>query len=173
MHGHGDKPYLCTYDGCDRALSGNGFPRQWNLKDHMRRVHNDNGSSLNMASGSPPSGHGSHSHSTKGRKRKNKDSVDSSSSNRKHSSKAAQAESATVISQAVEQPMFEEWSSHHQALSSYLQDYNTADAFDQLQQLSAARDHLDAMGKISQKLHYSRKGHSHDAYRRSYGRHSG
>lgn len=54
MHGHGDKPYLCTYDGCERSISGNGFPRHWNLRDHMRRVHNDPGPSRSSNSGSPP-----------------------------------------------------------------------------------------------------------------------
>lgn len=39
MHGHGEKPFLCTYEGCDRGLPGNGFPRHWNLCDHMKRVH--------------------------------------------------------------------------------------------------------------------------------------
>lgn len=39
MHGHGEKPYLCTFEGCDRAAAGNGFPRHWNMRDHMRRVH--------------------------------------------------------------------------------------------------------------------------------------
>lgn len=43
MHGHGDKPYLCAYEGCERGALGNGFPRQWNLRDHMKRVHNDPG----------------------------------------------------------------------------------------------------------------------------------
>ena len=43
MHGHGDKPYFCTYESCERSVSGNGFPRQWNLRDHLRRVHNDTG----------------------------------------------------------------------------------------------------------------------------------
>ncbi|RFU34599.1 hypothetical protein B7463_g1735, partial [Scytalidium lignicola] len=45
MHGHGDKPYLCTYEGCERGQAGNGFPRHWNLRDHMKRVHNDPGTS--------------------------------------------------------------------------------------------------------------------------------
>ena len=40
MHGHGDKPFLCPYEHCDRAVAGNGFPRHWNLRDHMKRVHN-------------------------------------------------------------------------------------------------------------------------------------
>lgn len=169
MHGHGDKPYLCTYDGCDRAVPGNGFPRQWNLKDHMRRVHNDNGNSLNAVSGSPPSGHTSSAQSAKGRKRKNKDSVDSSSS-RKHASRYA-AEAAAM--RAAEQPMVDEWYEHHKALQAYLQEFNVPDAFDYLQQFTEAREHLAAIGKISQKLLSSNKASSaHDSYRRSHGHHT-
>lgn len=40
MHGHGANPHLCHFQGCDRAAPGNGFPRRWNLHDHMKRVHN-------------------------------------------------------------------------------------------------------------------------------------
>lgn len=54
MHGHGEKPFLCTYDGCDRSVSGNGFPRHWNLRDHMRRVHSDPGTAKSTASGGSP-----------------------------------------------------------------------------------------------------------------------
>ncbi len=43
MHGNGEKPFLCTYKGCERGSSGNGFPRHWNLRDHIKRVHNDTG----------------------------------------------------------------------------------------------------------------------------------
>ena len=39
MHGHGDRPHLCHYPGCDRSIPGNGFPRRYNLFDHMKRVH--------------------------------------------------------------------------------------------------------------------------------------
>lgn len=39
LHGHGDNPHLCLWEGCERAIPGNGFPRRWNLYDHMRRVH--------------------------------------------------------------------------------------------------------------------------------------
>ncbi len=39
MHGHGDKPFLCLYDGCDRSVEGSGFPRRYNWLDHMKRVH--------------------------------------------------------------------------------------------------------------------------------------
>ncbi|KAF4626101.1 hypothetical protein G7Y89_g12059 [Cudoniella acicularis] len=65
MHGHGDKPFLCTYDGCERGVPGNGFPRHWNLRDHMKRVHNDPGQAKSNASGSPPS-----SGNAQGKKRK-------------------------------------------------------------------------------------------------------
>ncbi|KAI1323262.1 hypothetical protein F5Y16DRAFT_348496 [Xylariaceae sp. FL0255] len=46
MHGHGDKPYLCSYEGCERSIIGYGFPRQWNLREHMRRFHNDKDTSF-------------------------------------------------------------------------------------------------------------------------------
>lgn len=56
MHGHGEKPYLCKYEDCDRSITGNGFPRRWNLQDHMKRVHDDLGpSSTGSASPSPSS----------------------------------------------------------------------------------------------------------------------
>lgn len=37
MHGHGEN--LCKFRNCERAQPGNGFPRRWNLGDHMKRVH--------------------------------------------------------------------------------------------------------------------------------------
>lgn len=43
MHGHEEKPFLCSYDGCERGVKGNGFPRHWNLRHHLKRVHNDSG----------------------------------------------------------------------------------------------------------------------------------
>ena len=39
LHGHGERPFPCQYAGCERALPHNGFPRKYNLCDHMRRVH--------------------------------------------------------------------------------------------------------------------------------------
>ncbi|KAI1337743.1 hypothetical protein F5Y15DRAFT_417534 [Xylariaceae sp. FL0016] len=167
MHGHGDKPYLCTYEGCDRAVHGNGFPRQWNLRDHMRRVHNDNGSSL--AHGSSPSAQGS-SHSTKGRKRKSKEITESSSS-RKHAVRAAQAAEAAAAARAAEQPMHDEWYQHQKALQTYLQEYSTPDAFDYMQGITEAREHMEAMGKISKRLLLSKKSSITQEYRRSFGHH--
>ncbi|PGH23085.1 hypothetical protein AJ80_02859 [Polytolypa hystricis UAMH7299] len=39
MHGHGENPHLCHFPSCERSIPGNGFPRRWNLHDHMKRVH--------------------------------------------------------------------------------------------------------------------------------------
>lgn len=37
--GHDDKPFYCTFPECERSTAGRGFPRRWNLKDHLKRVH--------------------------------------------------------------------------------------------------------------------------------------
>ncbi|KAI1826233.1 hypothetical protein F4861DRAFT_537339 [Xylaria intraflava] len=171
MHGHGDKPYLCTYEGCERATSGNGFPRQWNLRDHMRRVHNDNGNSVGTQASPSQAAHGSATHSTKSRKRKNKDSMDSISSSRKQASRAQAAEAAAAA-RAAEQPLIDEWYQHQKALQTYLQSYNSPDAFDYVQNLGDATGHIEAMGNISKKLRQTKKN-ARETYRRSYGHHSG
>ncbi|KAB8338905.1 hypothetical protein FH972_021847 [Carpinus fangiana] len=38
-HGHGDKPFRCVFADCERSRPDRGFPRQWNRRDHMKRVH--------------------------------------------------------------------------------------------------------------------------------------
>lgn len=40
MHFYGKNPHRCHYAGCERAIEG--FPRRWNLHDHMKRVHKHN-----------------------------------------------------------------------------------------------------------------------------------
>jgi hypothetical protein len=40
MHGYGERPFPCAFEGCDRGQPGNGFSRYWNLCDHVKRVHN-------------------------------------------------------------------------------------------------------------------------------------
>ncbi|KAF3001578.1 hypothetical protein E8E14_002013 [Neopestalotiopsis sp. 37M] len=165
MHGHGDKPYLCSYEGCDRAVPGCGFPRNWNLRDHMRRVHNDNGSSLNMSAASHSS-RGSQSASVKGRKRKSKDSE--SSHSRKPSSKPSAAEEAAAAAARAEAPLMEQWWSHRNAITTYLQRFDNPVAFEVLEQSGEAQEHFAAMDKISRRLKKSR-----DPHRRSYTHHSG
>lgn len=61
MHGHGAKPFLCKFEGCERAHENHGFPRRWNLLDHMKRVHGYSASEPSNNSGSPsPSDSSSH-----------------------------------------------------------------------------------------------------------------
>ena len=61
MHGHGAKPFLCKFDGCERAYENHGFPRRWNLLDHMKRVHGYSASEPSNKSDSPsPSDSSSH-----------------------------------------------------------------------------------------------------------------
>lgn len=71
MHGHGERPHLCFYPGCDRAMSGNGFPRRYNLYDHMKRVH-DHREEVTSSNASPelPSGEFEAPKRATGRKRK-------------------------------------------------------------------------------------------------------
>lgn len=54
LHGHGENPHLCHFPGCERAQDRNGFPRKWNLKDHMKRVHGWEESDDSLSSGSQP-----------------------------------------------------------------------------------------------------------------------
>ena len=53
MHGHGEKPHLCHFADCERSQPGNGFPRRWNLGDHMKRVHEYTGPAYSTGSSSP------------------------------------------------------------------------------------------------------------------------
>jgi hypothetical protein len=39
LHGHGNKPFLCQFKDCERSGPDSGFPRAYNLLDHMKRVH--------------------------------------------------------------------------------------------------------------------------------------
>lgn len=56
MHGHGDRPHLCFYPGCERGVAGNGFPRRYNLYDHMKRVHDHKDEPSSAAQETTPSG---------------------------------------------------------------------------------------------------------------------
>lgn len=66
MHGHGARPHLCHFRDCERAVPGHGFPRRYNLFDHMKRVHQYDGPTTEP---SPPSAGGA-PRKTMSRKRK-------------------------------------------------------------------------------------------------------
>lgn len=155
MHGHGDKPFLCTYEGCDRSTPGCGFPRQWNLRDHMRRVHNDNGAPTQpVAPSSPPA---SGTNASKGRKRK-KDTQDNSIGRKSSSTKTSQG-SGSAPPKAVEAPPnpdIEQWHEHKKALHALVQGWGQPEDPYFIQQVDDAQGHMAAMQKIS----YELQGHN-------------
>jgi IMP dehydrogenase/GMP reductase len=152
MHGHGDKPYLCSYQGCERSVHGNGFPRHWNLKDHMRRVHSDPGDSVDPMATGQASTSGS-APSTKGKKRKSKDGVDSSSSRKVPTTKSkAKAERTGPSSDEPATYMDEdEWLEHKKALLDIAQGLKPDDANAQ-QSIKDALNRLSHLSKITERL---------------------
>ena len=86
LHGHGHRPHVCLYDGCDRADPTNGFPRKWNLLDHMKRVHDHPDDATDAR---PPSPMSEGRISKGGRRRRA--STASQGSNPKNASKRAHA----------------------------------------------------------------------------------
>ncbi|KAF2269847.1 hypothetical protein CC78DRAFT_564528 [Lojkania enalia] len=67
MHGHGSRPHLCHFTDCERSVLGNGFPRRYNLFDHMKRVHDYTGPTTES---SPPQGQAGTTRKANSRKRK-------------------------------------------------------------------------------------------------------
>ena len=148
LHGHGEKPFLCHYQGCDRAAPGNGFPRQWNLRDHMKRMHNDHGS----AGGSPPSA--SAQQSTKGRKRKTDIPETESTGSRKTSLKS------TVIAEpkpATSKPLLQEWVDHRKAVENILHGLDRPEEPRTLQRIHEVQRRLHAMAEMTSDLNGSSK----------------
>lgn len=91
MHGHGSKPHLCAYPDCERAIPGNGFPRRYNLYDHMKRVHDYTSPSSQTEPSSP------HGHSAKrstSRKRKATGAVEQPEKRQRTAAQIKQANTA-------------------------------------------------------------------------------
>lgn len=139
MHGHGEKPFLCTSEGCDRGIPGNGFPRHWNLCDHMKRVHNRS-----------PSPSASKPQATRGgRKRKNESSTDNVASKK---SPPAQPPSQRVEPPVLQLSLNEQWEQRRQQLIKsvhMLQDPTDADT---LQQIQIAGRYLKSMQDTTQMI---------------------
>ncbi|CAI4219185.1 unnamed protein product [Parascedosporium putredinis] len=134
MHGH--QAYNCTYAGCERSLDGKGFPRAWNLKDHMRRVHNDNG--VGPIAGSQQRG-GVVEDQAKAR-RKSKSSPVSSAGIRKSS----KAMAADVETDRLQQALLE-WDDHHKNLQATVQHLGKANEAETRKQMKKAQKLLDQL----------------------------
>lgn len=146
MHGHGDKPFLCTYDGCERGVSGNGFPRHWNLRDHMKRVHNDPGQPKSPKSGSaspPPSG------PTKGKKRKTGDNPDSPVAEKAPKRTATQA---VVQRQPKEPSLVDRFHEKQKALADIVKQLSDPGQSDTITLLRSANECIKVMVQTSQRI---------------------
>jgi len=152
MHGHGDKPYTCTYEGCSRALPKNGFSRNWNLRDHMRRIHTDHGASINSHFGSSSSVRGSTSDPVKSRKMDYSRSSRPLSHSRKLRLWPEPTDDALEATRIAKQGLSDRWYEHRSAMQQCLQHYDSPANFDSWKQLSEARAYFAAMAKITRKL---------------------
>lgn len=142
LHGHGDKPYLCVYEGCERSVPGNGFPRQWNLRDHMKRVHNDH----RTVAGSPPSGAGTQP--VKGRKRKTDVPEPQVSASRKATVKSVSVAEPVQPSR----PLLEQWMDHRRAVEDMVRGLSEPEDSRNLHQITEVQKRLSVMAKMTTEL---------------------
>ncbi|KAF4979475.1 hypothetical protein FZEAL_4334 [Fusarium zealandicum] len=148
LHGHGEKPFLCVYEGCERAVPGNGFPRQWNLRDHMKRVHNDHGSS----GGSPTS---AAAQPSKGRKRKTDVSESQTSTSRKAAVKSMPA--AQETKEDLTQPLLDQWMEHRKAVENLFKNLVKPEDSDNVQHIDTMQMRLSSMMKLTNDLNAATK----------------
>ena len=134
MHGH--QAYNCTYKGCERSQEGKGFPRAWNLKDHMRRVHNDhgNGATQTQAEEQP-----------KGRRK----SKGSAATSRKSSKSMPVADS--IAMERMNQD-YMEWDDHYLSLQGAVQQLGKPTDPESRRQLKRAQRYLDQMSDVYQRV---------------------
>lgn len=131
------------YEGCERSVLGSGFPRQWNLRDHMKRVHNDHGST----GGSPPSA--TAQPAAKGRKRKTDVPEQSSAPSRKASIKSMPA---VEPKQPASKPLIEQWLDHRKAVEDILHGLEKPEDARNLQHITEVQKRLSAMAKMTSDL---------------------
>jgi hypothetical protein len=135
MHGH--QAYNCTYKGCERSQEGKGFPRAWNLKDHMRRVHNDHGNG---------STHGSHGDQQLRQRKKSKSSASSS----RKSSKSMPVANSPPVDRVHQDYM--EWDENYQSLRGVVQQLGKPTDQESRRQLKKAQRYLAQMSEVYQRV---------------------
>ncbi|KAF2486727.1 hypothetical protein BDY17DRAFT_292003 [Neohortaea acidophila] len=77
MYGHGERPHQCYYAGCDRSQPGNGFPRRYNLFDHMKRMHDHKEDTANPSPAGTALGKAAIQSKSRGSKRRPNSPLDS------------------------------------------------------------------------------------------------
>lgn len=154
MHGHGSKPNLCSFPDCERSLPGNGFPRRYNLYDHMKRVHDYTPSTVTpdeasptMASAAPPKRPGN-------RKRRSTAASDEVSEKRQKTIAIKASADVPVVPQKdlrAEQinELRSEWNQRHVLTAQHLQ--NLQSPFD-MQYYTQLGEDLGVLQKIAVKI---------------------
>ncbi|KAF3770183.1 hypothetical protein M406DRAFT_335903 [Cryphonectria parasitica EP155] len=140
MHGHGTKPYPCTFSGCDRAQPGNGFPRKWNLHDHMQRVHN----------AAPPSpDEDGRKDAARSRKRKSDANANNTGRKSPKSRKTSPKMQPQVpVKVDMSAKLREEWSTIQTGLPSIVHELGQLDGPTVMMQLSRLKDSLNTLERI-------------------------
>ncbi|ODA80084.1 hypothetical protein RJ55_03042 [Drechmeria coniospora] len=143
LHGHGEKPFLCIYDGCERAMHGNGFPRQWNLRDHMKRVHNDHG----ISSGSPPAAAVPVSQPVNGSRKRKLDAPEQQVS----ASRKTVVKPVPMVEQVrnTTRPLLDQWLDHRRAVEDAIRGLNKPGDSRNLRHITRVQKHLSAMAKMT------------------------
>uniref|UniRef100_A0A8H7NQI8 C2H2-type domain-containing protein n=1 Tax=Bionectria ochroleuca TaxID=29856 RepID=A0A8H7NQI8_BIOOC len=125
MHGHGENPYLCPHEGCGRSIPGNGFTRRWNLRDHIRRIHKEDGQPRK------------HSRANAGkrlqRRIRNKDGL---------LEKRKDAPTAETLAEGNTQTQCFGWDHHRKSLEEIVQRLGTTDEVERSNLLVAAEDQI-------------------------------
>lgn len=138
MHGHGTKPYPCTYKGCDRAAPGNGFPRKWNLHDHMQRVHN----------AAPPPEDDARKESLKSRKRKTEPSGKSTSGRKSSKSRRSSPKVEVPVKVDMSAKLKEEWKAVQAGMANVLPGFDQIDDPMVMMHIDSLKESLNHLGRI-------------------------
>jgi len=135
MDRYSDKPFLCTYEGCERGMTGNGFLRHWSLRDHMKRVHGDPGQ---LRYNSPPPRPSMAKNRTAGEQ-------DNLYANR--------ASSVGVVSQPPEPSLIDQYSEKQKGLIDTIKQVQDPRNVGNMALLRSAADYLKVMAQTTQRIH--------------------
>jgi len=151
MHGHGSKPHLCSYQDCERSISGNGFPRRYNLYDHMKRVHDFTGPTVSPTNDSaaevvmPPVKRPA------SRKRKTSDSNEQTEKRSKAKARTVSAAQAAQDRRAKEMQLLQkQWFERRDSLQARLQSMQGPQDITSLQQ---SHEDISAMQRLAEQIH--------------------
>lgn len=148
MHGHGARPNLCHYQDCERATPGQGFPRRYNLFDHMRRVHGWQGDK-DMASAAMD---GQAPGSRKARIQKRKATAAPSALRVEKKAKINKVAQQQQLRERQRSKLNAEWSSKKASLASLLAELNNVDDMSEAQDVQLRQEFQDLFA-LREKYH--------------------